>query len=632
MRYSRVILVACLALSFAGIINASTSVADSSATPEEVSQMRLQEVQVVSRQTEIHSQAYRLVTEISREAIAALPATTVADLLETLPGLDIRSRGASGAQADVSMRGGTFDQVMILLNGVSVSDAQTGHYAMNIPIPLSAIERIEVLEGAAASLVGGNALCGAINIVTRRADKDTYHISMQMGMNRYAKAEMTGGWRRNEWRVLASADYSHSNGYYAPDPTEKESTALNNSDFNGANIYLNATWRGLEMQAGAQYKDAGAGMFYGFGSQDQFDATRTAFGSVRYEHHWGRWALDAQAAYRANHDRYEWHRGLPSNRHLTQNTTATLRAHYASSIGKTTVGFETRNENIHSTNFGDHNRLNIAYFAQQTFHVQHLSASLTAGGMYNSSFNHHWTVGADLGYAFDCGVSLYANANRSLRLPTFTDLYYDAGNQLGNKNLQPEKAWTASFGAAHQQSFGQAGTLALNAELYHRWGRDIIDWVYVAEDAKRPYHAQNQQRVNTLGVECSVQYRLNQWLRNIQITYAFTNLDIDLQEANSRYLDYLRHKLVAQLEHGIYAGLGASWTLSFRDRVGQFNNADGTVSDFRPVILLDGKIYYDLTHWRFAISCTNITNRHYYDYGGVLQPGAWAKLSVTYHL
>ncbi len=621
-----------LALSFAGVMSAMASVADSSGITDEVSHLHLQEVQVVSQQTEIHSQAYRLVTQISSEAIAAMPATTIADLLKTLPGLDIRTRGASGAQADVSMRGGTFDQVMVMLNGVSVSDAQTGHYAMNIPIPLSAIERIEVLEGAAASLVGGNALCGAINIVTRRADKDTYHISMQMGMNRYAKAEMTGGWRRNEWRVLASADYSHSNGYYAPDPTDKESTALNNSDFNGANIYLNATWRGLEMQAGAQYKDAGAGMFYGFGSQDQFDATRTAFGSVRYEHHWGRWSLDAQAAYRANHDRYEWHRGLPSNRHLTQNTTATLRAHYASSIGKTTVGFETRNENIHSTNFGDHNRLNIAYFAQQTFHVQHLSASLTAGGMYNSSFNHHWTVGADLGYAFDCGVSLYANANRSLRLPTFTDLYYDAGNQLGNKNLQPEKAWTASFGAAHQQSFDQAGTLELNAELYHRWGRDIIDWVYVAEDAKRPYHAQNQQRVNTLGVECSVQYRLNQWLRNIQITYAFTNLDIDLQEANSRYLDYLRHKLVAQLEHGIYAGLGASWTLSFRDRVGQFNNADGTVSDFRPVILLDGKIYYDLTHWRFAISCTNITNRHYYDYGGVLQPGAWAKLSVTYHL
>jgi len=638
-----------LALSFAGVVNALASVADSSAIPDEVTQLHLQEVQVISQQTEIHSQAYRLVTQISSDAIAALPATTVADLLQTLPGLDIRTRGANGAQADVSMRGGTFDQVMILLNGVCLSDAQTGHYSMNIPIPLSAIERIEVLEGAAASLSGGNAFCGAINIVTRqmtnhqspipsdraawqRITNNTYHVSMQMGMNRFAKAELTGGWRRNEWRVLASADYAHSNGYYAPAPTDKEATSLKNSDFNGANIYLNATWRGLEMQLGAQYKDAGAGMFYGFGSQDQFDATRTAFGSARYKHSWGKWSLDAMAAYRANHDRYEWHRGTVSNRHLTHNATAALRAHYASSIGKTTVGVEARNENIHSTNFGDHNRLNIHYFAQQTFHVQHFSASVTAGGIYNTSFAHHWTVGADLGYAFDCGVSLYANANRSLRMPTFTDLYYDAGNQLGNPNLMPEKAWTTSFGASYRHTFDQAGTLAINAELYHRWGRDIIDWVYVAQDTKRPYHAQNQQRVNTLGVECTVQYRLNKWLRNVQLTYAFTNLDINLQQANSRYLDYLRHKVVLQLEHGIYAGLGASWTLSYRNRVGQFNNADGTVSDFQPVLLLDGKIYYDITHWRFAVSCTNMTNSHYYDYGGVLQPGAWAKISIEYHL
>ena len=595
-------------------------------------QFKLQEVEVISRQPEMSSPAYRLVTEISSEAIAAMPVTTVADLLETLPGLDIRTRGASGAQADVSMRGGTFDQVMIMLNGVCVNDAQTGHYAMNIPVPLSAIDRIEVLEGGSASPVGGNAFCGAINIITRRTDQETRQMAMQIGMNRFAKAELTGGWRRKEWCVLASADYSHNNGYYAPNPTDKEATALHNSDFNGANIYLNATWRGLEMQAGAQYKDAGAGMFYGFGSQDQFDATRTAFGSVRYMHCWGKWSLDALAAYRANYDRYEWHRGQVSNRHLTQNATAVLRAHYASSVGKTTLGVEARNEHIHSTNFGDHNRLNISYFARQTFHVQHFSASLTVGGVYNTSFAHHWTAGADLGYAFDCGLSLYANANRSLRLPTFTDLYYDAGNQLGNTDLMPEKAWTASFGAAYKHDFDKAGSLALNAEVYHRWGRDIIDWVYVAEDSKRPYHAQNQQRVNTLGVECGVQYRLNKWLRNVQITYAFTNLDIDLQQTNSRYLDYLRHKVVVQLEHGIYAGLGASWTLMYRDRVGQFNHADGAVSDFQPIVLLDGKIYYDLTHWRFAIACTNMTNRHYYDYGGVLQPGAWAKVSVEYHL
>ena len=600
-----------MVLSFTGVVNALAAVPDSSG-------LSLPEVQVVAQQTEIQSHACRLVTQIDRETIAALPATTVADLLQTLPGLDIRTRGASGAQADVSMRGGTFDQVMILLNGVSVSDAQTGHYALNIPVPLSAIERIEVLEGA-------------INIVTRHPDQDTYHVGFRMGMNRLAKAELTGGWRRNEWRVLASADYAYNKGYYAPAPSDKEATSLKHSGFNGANLYLNASWRGLEMQAGAQYKDVGAGMFYGFGSQDQFDATRTAFAATRYAHHWGKWSLDARAAYRANYDRYEWHRGTLSNRHWTHNTTASLRTHYASSVGKNTFGIEARNEYIRSTNLGNHNRLNINYFAQQTFHVQHFSVSLTAGGIYNTAFAHHWTVGADLAYAFDCGVSFYANANRSLRLPTFTDLYYDAGDQLGNAALQPEKAWTASFGTSYRHSFRQAGTLSLQAELYHRWGHHIIDWIYTPEDTKRPYHAQNQQAVNTLGVECTVQYRLNKWLRNIQLTYAFTTLNINLQETRSRYLDYLRHKLVLQIEHGIYAGLGASWTLMYRDRMGQFNHADGSVADFRPVLLLDGKLYYDLPHWRFALSCTNITNRHYYDYGGVLQPGAWAKLSIEYH-
>ena len=89
-----------LAMSFAGVMSALASVADSSAIPDEVAQLRLQEVQVISQQTEIHSQAYRLVTQISSEVIATLPATTVADLLQTLPGLDIRTRGASGVQAD----------------------------------------------------------------------------------------------------------------------------------------------------------------------------------------------------------------------------------------------------------------------------------------------------------------------------------------------------------------------------------------------------------------------------------------------------------------------------------------------------------------------------------------------------
>jgi len=612
--------------------------------------LRLDEVEVTARQTEIQNQAFRLVTEITQDDIAALPATTLDDILQSVTGLDIRTRGAHGAQADVSMRGGTFDQVMIMLNGICVSDAQTGHYAMNLPVPLSAIERIEVLQGAASSLIGANAFVGAVNIVTLQPDSDTYHVAMQGGMNRFAHVECTGGWQRHDWQVTASADYGHNNGYYAPRPTDKERTALDNTDLDIANIYLSARYKGLDLQLGAQYKDAGAGVFYGFGSQDQFDATRTAFFAAKYGHRWGNWGIDLHAAYRANHDRYEWHRtqSLYSNRHFAQNADVAARAHYASAIGKTTFGFDLRNEHIFSTNIGDDispcglftkakNRLNITYFAQQTFHVHGFSASLAASGIYNTMFAHHWTAGADLGYtvplnAQRSSLTVYTNANRSLRLPTYTDLYYNAGSQLGSLDLHPEKAWTLAAGIACRLAFDRAGELSAHADVYHRWGRDIIDWVYVASDTQRPYHAANQQSVNTLGIECSVRYQLNNWLRCIEISYAYTNLDIDLVEANSRYLDHLRHKLFARVTHGIYKGLGASWTLNFRDRRGQYNDINGIVQDYTPVCLLDGELFYQFRQWRIAVECTNITNRRYYDYGGILQPGIWPKLHLTWQI
>ena len=277
------------------------------------------------------------------------------------------------------------------------------------------------------------------------------------------------------------------------------------------------------------------------------------------------------------------------------------------------------------------NRYNITYFAQQTFHTHGFSASLAASGIYNSYFGHHWTAGVDLGYSID-GWNIYANANRSVRMPTFTDLYYNAGNQLGDRNLRPEKAVTASIGAAYQHHWDKAGTLNAQLDGFYRLGQDIIDWVYVASDTKRPYHAANQQRINTLGVEAIITYRWNHWLKLVQLSYGYTYLDLNLKEAQSRYLDYLRHQVAARIEHGIYAGLGASWTLTYRDRAGQYNNAEGTVTDFKPVLLLDGSLFYEFEQWRVAVSCTNMTNRHYYDYGGILQPGAWGKVAVTYTL
>ena len=650
--------------------------------PLEAQQLSLQEVLVVSHKAEVNSEAYRLITQVSQAEIEALPIQTVADILQYLPGVDVRTRGANGAQADISMRGGTFDQVLVLLNGVPLSDFHTGHYALNIPVSTEMIERVEVLQGTSANLHG--AFSGAINIVTKttppqgvlrtatgspieqssspaQGREHDLALKLTAGMNGLVNPEVAASIQKDEALFNLSAEYSRAEGYYAPRPTEKEATACRNSDFQLANIYFQTRWRGLDVQAGAQWKDAGLGMGYGFGSQDQFDATRTAFVSGRYEHRWGAWRLDAQAAYRANYDRYEWHRDqrLYGNFHFAQTASASLSAHYASKIGTTSFGVSVRNENMHSTNLGDTinpdgqvpnvadfpladvrvldlvkggNRFHTNYYAEQTFYYAGLSASIGINGTYNTQFGHHLGGGANIGYEFKKAGTIYVNANRSLRMPTFTDLYYNAGNQLGNRNLKPEEAWLLSVGykgnLSPTLSSREGGRFSWAVDWYYRWGKNIIDWVYVPTDTKRPFHAENQQQVNATGLELSLAYRLNEWLRCVSVDYAYTYLDLDLKEAGSRYLDYLSHKLAIHLEHGIYKGLGASWTVRFQKREGQYNNAEGEVADYQPVWLLDGSVYWQNKYLRVSADCTNMTNSRYYDYGGILQPGAWAKVSI----
>ena len=657
--------------------------------PLTAQQLSLQEVLVVSHKAEVHSEAYRLITQVSRAEIEALPVQTVADILQYLPGVDVRTRGANGAQADISMRGGTFDQVLVLINGVPLSDFHTGHYTLNIPVSAELIERVEVLQGTSASLHG--AFSGAINIVTKttppqpspQGREHDVRLKLTAGMNGLVNPEIAATIQPSKQRsdkplngeqpltINLSAEYSRADGYYAPDPTEKEATACRNSDFKLANLYFQTRWRGLDVQAGAQWKNAGLGMGYGFGSQDQFDATRTAFASARYEHRWGAWRMDAQAAYRANYDRYEWHRGqrLYGNFHFAQTASASIAAHYASRIGTTSFGAGLRNENMHSTNLGDTvnpdgqvpnvadfplsdvrvlnlvkggNRFHANYYAEQTFYYAGLSASIGINGTYNTRFGHHLGGGANIGYSFEKAGTLYANANRSLRMPTFTDLYYNAGNQLGNRNLKPEEAWLLSIGYKGTlnllPSTGRSGgAFSWSADWYYRWGRNIIDWVYVPTDTKRPYHAENQQQVNATGVELSVAYRFPSFFPPswgeregpcISVNYAYTYLDLNLKESGSRYLDYLSHKLSIHLEHGIYKGLGASWTVRFQKREGQYNNAEGAVADYQPVWLLDGSVFWQNKYLRVSADCTNMTNTRYYDYGGILQPGAWAKVSI----
>ena len=179
-----VLSVATLTYASAESVSTDPVVTDSTATTT-AREMMLEEVSVTgSRAPLTKSQAARMVTVLDRQAIAQAPVQSINDLLKYAIGVDVRQRGPIGAQTDISIRGGTSEQIILLLNGINICDPQTGHNAMDLPVDLNDIVRIEVIEGPAGRIYGTSSLVGAINVVTRERGR-------REGVRREGEKEIT---------------------------------------------------------------------------------------------------------------------------------------------------------------------------------------------------------------------------------------------------------------------------------------------------------------------------------------------------------------------------------------------------------------------------------------------------------
>ena len=154
------------------------------------------------------SESSNTVNIITRQQLESTPVHSVAEALQHVAGLDIRQRGVHGDQADVSLRGGTFDQVLILINGVKMADPQTGHHSLNLPLNMDNIERIEILKGPGARVYGQNAFSGAINIITKISDEDNAYVGGQIGQ--YGLRNIKAGFTKSTEKFKSLLAYSRN--------------------------------------------------------------------------------------------------------------------------------------------------------------------------------------------------------------------------------------------------------------------------------------------------------------------------------------------------------------------------------------------------------------------------------------
>ena len=625
-------------------------VIDNDTTDKTDRELTLDEVSVTgSRAPLTRAQAARMVTVLERADIQAAPVQSVNDLLKYVASVDVRQRGPIGAQTDISIRGGNYEQITILLNGINICDPQTGHNAFDFPVDISEIERIEVLEGPAGRVYGTSSLLGAINIVTRPRPTSSVSAHIEGGSYGYLSAGARANVASGKWNNQLSGSYSRSDGY------QRNSAGGLNSDYSGGKAFYQGTYDddivSVSWHAGLSTKDFGSNTFYGAKWDDQFEHTLKTYTALQAETKKGSFHLKPSIYWNHSYDRFELFRDAaekyPFNYHRTDIFGVNLNGYFDWILGRTAVGAELRNEDLLSGNLGepldnphhisgtdryyDHgiNRTNISFVVEHNILLRRftLSAGLVAVKNSWNGMNMKVYPGIDASYRIGDSFKIFANYNTSLRMPSVTELYYSVGGHVADKNLKPEEISSVEAGVKYADH-----GITTQASVYHNNWKNMIDWIrYTADGPDAPWQSVNFTEVKATGFQAQLTLNFRQIVPtqrilksfNASYNYLFQDKDIDSSVESKYSLEYLRHKLVANLQLNIVSRLDLGINFRWQDRRGIYTDFDGTVKEYSPYSVVDARLSWTAPKYKLYLEANNIFDKNYIDYGCVPQPGTW---------
>jgi iron complex outermembrane receptor protein len=616
----------------------------------------LDEVEIMASQPLPWTATAFAVSSLKPSDIAAAPALSLDALLDHVPGVDIRQRGPDGVQADISLNGGTFDQVLILLNGVNITDPQTGHHNLNLPIELWQLQRVDILRGSAASLLGAHAFSGAINLVTTGPPlSQGWKTTVQTGI---------GSWQRRNLGAMISR-HTDKGGVQVGISHKSSAGYQSNTDYDQLNSHVQADYRHETagqwlLQVGYQQKGFGANQFYSLAYPNQYEATKTLFTALSWQKAWRNHHAQAHVYERLHHDRFElfrdnkeaasWYSG--PNYHLTSVTGSrfTLTRHRGAHL--TAMGVDLRNEHILSNVLGEpvntprqdwldvhalytraKNRLTNSVFANQRWQLDQTTVSAGLAINATTGMGCYWNGNMEAIHRFNPAFNLSLSLNRAVRLPTFTDLYYQSATQVANPYLQPEKAVTSALKLDYT-----VHPFSTSLQAWHRRGSDQIDWVRHPDSIK--WYSRNLTRINATGGQLEIAWLpVEGPVTRMSVDYAFQHLDKDAGILDSKYaLDYLKHKLQFKASAHMVASrrfgnLSLHLVGAYHDRAGTYaDQSTGVLVAYHPFWLWDSRITWNLKAVSMNFDLNNVTNRSHTDFGGLRQPGRHINFSMQIRL
>jgi iron complex outermembrane recepter protein len=548
----------------------------------------------------------RTVTVLTGDELRDMPVRSIADALETISSVDVRSRAPNGMQADFSIRGSAYSQVLILIDGIRMNDSQTAHHNADLPVPIENIDRIEVLSGQGSALYGADALGGIINIVTRKS-VDHFQASGSVGEFDYLEGSFLAGASRGKTSASFSAFGSRSSGF------------MYDRDFRSAGFNARADFgTGSGVSVAFVDKEFGANGFYGPSPSREWTNQLL----VSYEHRLTilkNWQVSVQTFYRTHGDHFLYNQEMP---HLYSNQHRTHAFNFAAKMQrviseKVTLSFggEAGGDWIVSTNLGDH-----SYERGSAFGELQLKLGRKLAIYPGFRFDRYSNFGTAASPSLSCSwwlserVKIRASAGRAFRIPTFTELYYHDPNHQASSLLRPERAWSFELGS---DLFLGRGWMA-TATLFARREGDVIDWIRRLPTEK--WTTANIRNFDINGGELGLQRTFDSRKYLLDLQYSYFAGDPGPVDFQSKYvLDYTRHSGAARMSASLWKDFTVSQKVNYRYYV-----------NGRSFWLLDAALARRFGELIFSLECSNVLNAHYQEVIGVDMPGRWLAVRVQW--
>ncbi|MFC1650473.1 TonB-dependent receptor plug domain-containing protein [Candidatus Latescibacterota bacterium] len=550
------------------------------------------------------------ITVLSREDFSKLNAETIFDVLETIASVDLVEKGTPGSQSDIAVNGSSIEGVLVLINGIRVHDPQTGHFAMDIPVDLSSVERIEVMDGGGSSIYGSSASGGVINIVTDRETEDV-RSGFSIGSHNTGEYKVSLAKKILGSHVSMSLRSGRSDGY-----RESSDQKYEGGDMTG--FFESEDWN-VKWNAGFINKGFGAGNFYApYPSYEKTITLQSGINAARVidENR----IIRFRAGSRGHGDNFlikKEYLGITEDyRNTHYSRTYNFAAEYLSNSYDNIfylIGAETERMGITSGSLGNHSDYNNSVYGEFSGEIKKailsVSVRLDSGSMGKNIFS----PGFGMIVPLSGKTRFRFRAERAFRSPTYTDLYYRSYSNMGNPLLKPEHSSSVNTGF---DATGKNSDFGIS--VFARETTNAVDWV--RDYNETVWTVANHGALSTNGVKVNYKYsKFKNW--NTGLDAAILNQTVDNRKGmESKYtLNPLSKTISATVTGRLYADIKCSLVSRYEEPLRGGNRT--------PVSI---KLSRNFGRFMAVFGVSNVFNERYEEIAGLPAHGRWFDLRMEY--